>query len=289
MTHGGTLMSSNDREAVRVFYDAYGEREWERLVATPRTRVAYEVHRHFLDSYVSPGNHVLEIGAGPGRFTIDLAQYGATVDVTDISSVQLELHRRFVGATNAESAVLSRKPLDVCDTSMIPENAYDVVVAYGGPLSYAFEELESAFAGLVRITRPGGYIVASVMSRWGTWRWALPAVIEEAREYGEDLNDQILDTGDLRLSGANHICQMFQSRDIEPLVTAAGATLIHMSASNWASLGDEDVLAELEKDPQRWERFIANEIRACAEPGALDGGTHILFAARVPHEASESS
>ena len=53
-----------------------------------------------------------------------------------------------------------------------------------------------------------------------------------------------------------------------------------MSASNWASLGPEDVLIELEGDARRWDRFLANEVTNCAEPGALDGGTHILFALR---------
>ena len=53
-----------------------------------------------------------------------------------------------------------------------------------------------------------------------------------------------------------------------------------MSASNWASLGDPQLLAELENDHAQWTRFVDKEVRACAEPGALDGGTHILIAAR---------
>jgi hypothetical protein len=34
-------------------------------------------------------------------------------------------------------------------------------------------------------------------------------------------------------------------------------------------------------DRDRWRRFLEHEIAACAEPGARDGGTHILFAVRA--------
>lgn len=40
----------------------------------------------------------------------------------------------------------SREILDVCDTSRYGDYVFDVVLAHGGPLSYAFEEAESALA-----------------------------------------------------------------------------------------------------------------------------------------------
>lgn len=265
---------------MRAFYDTLGEGEWTRLESSPRGRVAYEVHRQFLGRFVKRGDHVLEIGAGPGRFTFDLARLGATVDVTDVSPVQLELHRRHVGDTPAEAAVASRELLDICDTSRYDDGAFDVVLAYGGPLSYAFEETEAAFAGMMRITKPGGYVVASVMSLLGSWRYFLAAAMEDTKLVGEDANDLVLETGDLRHAQTGHVCQMFRSRDISALVDKCGGDMVAMSSSNWASLNDASVLEELEADPDRWARFLRHEIAACAEAGALDGGTHLLFAAR---------
>ncbi|MDQ3631747.1 MAG: hypothetical protein M3417_10870 [Actinomycetota bacterium] len=72
---------------------------------------------------------------------------------------------------------------------------------------------------------------------------------------------------------------MFRWSDIQALLGRAGGRPIAASASNWASLGDEPALARLEADAGRWERFVGHEVTACAQPGALDGGTHILFAA----------
>lgn len=274
-------MTTADREHVRSFYDDLGESEWSRLDATVRGRVSFQVHRRFLERFVMPGDHVLEVGAGPGRFTFELARLGATVDVTDFSPVQLELHRRHVGDTPAEKSVRSRELLDVCDTSRYADDSFDVVVAYGGPLSYAFENTEAALGGLFRITKPGGFVVASVMSWLGSWRYFLAAAAEEIKALGEDANDLVLTTGDLRHLQSNHICQMFRARDIRNLVSESGNELVSMSSSNWASLTDPVVLEEIEADSDRWSRFVEHEISACAEPGALDGGTHLLFGARA--------
>jgi SAM-dependent methyltransferase len=273
-------MSQKSRDAIRVFYDTLADAEWDRLEATVRGRMSYVVHRRFLSSYIAPGDVVLEVGAGPGRFTAALAGLGARVAVTDISPVQLELNAQHLVGTDAEESVISRELLDICDTSRYESATFDVVLAYGGPLSYAFDQDHDALSGLFRVLKPGGVVVASVMSLLGSWRHFLRGVVEESVEAGEDANDLVLTTGDLRHFPSEHICQMYRASDIERLVEECGGELLAVSASNWASLGDPDALSDLESDPARWANFLEHEIRACREPGALDGGTHLLFAAR---------
>lgn len=274
-------MAGRDRDATRTYYDALGDAEWSRLEADVRGRVSFEVHRRFLAPFVSTGTRVLEVGAGPGRFTPELAGAGARVVVTDLSPVQLELHRARVGATDVEAAVERRELLDVCDVSRYADGEFDLVLAYGGPLSYAFEEATDALRGLLRVTRPGGAVVLSVMSMLGTWRHHLDGVVALADVVGEDANDAVLTTGDLRrLPGAPHVCRMFRSRELVGLAHEAGGRVVATSASNWASLADPQTLERLEADPDRWRRFLDHEVAACAEPGALDGGTHLLMAVR---------
>jgi hypothetical protein len=55
-----------------------------------------------------------------------------------------------------EGAVAARFPLDVRDASTLGRADYDAVVAYGGPLSYVFEDANDAFHQLVYMTRPEG-------------------------------------------------------------------------------------------------------------------------------------
>lgn len=271
-------------ERVRRYYDMLGEDEWTRLTNNVRGRVSLEIHRRFLRRFVAPGSRVLEVGAGPGRFTLELAAIGAQIVVTDLSGVQLALNEARLAGTDAEQRVERRDLLDVCDTSHFADGEFDAVVAFGGPLSYAFERTDEAMRGLLRIVADDGIVVASVISWLGAWRHFLPAISDLVAIVGEAAAERVMRTGDLRHVAHDadaHICQMFRWSDIQALLQRAGGQVVGASASNWASLGDIDALARLEADPARWERFVEHEVTACAQPGALDGGTHILFAANA--------
>jgi len=262
---------------VREYFDQKADEEWSRLTETVAGRVSFDVHRRFLRSYVTPGMRVLEIGAGPGRFTKELADLGTRITVTDISQAQLAANRTRASDEGFGDAVDAWMNLDVRDLSQLADESFDAVVVFGGPLSYVFDHASNALRGMLRVTTRKGVVLGSVMSLLGAWRHFLPAVLE----LSDDQNDHILATGDLRDSQPDgHVCQLYRARDLSALLASCGAEVIALSASNWASLDHPDVLEELEAQPTRWSRFLAHEARACAEPGALDGGTHLLFACR---------
>jgi SAM-dependent methyltransferase len=264
---------------IRRYFDELAEGEWSRLEDTPRAQVALEVHRRFLADYVTAGDRVLEIGAGPGRFTIALAELGARVVVTDVSDVQLDLNHRYVSESGHERSVEARYPLDIRQTERFANDEFDLVLAYGGPLSYVFEDATDALRGCLRV---GRRVVASVMSTLGAWRLHLAAVVALEDTIGPFASDQIIETGDLRYEGDAdaHVCQMYRAREVEAMIRTAGGEVLAMSASNCASMGDENAVRELLASPDRRGRFLDLEVAACREPSVLDGGTHLLFAAR---------
>src|SRR6476620_2001290 len=102
---GGRAGVSWDPVAAAAFYDAYGEREWTRFEDGRCSSSNLALHEHYLRRFVREGDRVLEVGAGPGRFTVELARLGATVVVADISPVQLELNRRKVAEAGCEDAI----------------------------------------------------------------------------------------------------------------------------------------------------------------------------------------
>jgi len=261
---------------VRQYFQENVDVEWARLSASVEGRVAFEVHRRFLRRFVSPGMRVLEIGAGPGRFTSDLAAIGATTVVTDISANQVAANRARAEADGYAGAIESWMELDVRDTSHFGDATFDAVTALGGPLSYIFDHAEDALAGLLRVTRPGGYVVASVMSTLGAYRVFFPG----ASEFTDDQIDYIVGTGDLRdAQPEGHVCKMYTSVEVRDLVAAAGGKVVAISASAWTAIQHEEVVAEIERQPDRWERYIDREVAVSAAEGALDGATHILVAA----------
>jgi SAM-dependent methyltransferase len=272
------MSDATDGEQSRRFYDELGIIEWDRMTGSAASRVSMELHRRLLARFIEPGARVLEIGAGPGRFTIELARLGAKVVVSDISPVQLELNERMVAEAGAESSVEDRFVLDVTDLSAIRDGSFDAVVAFGGPLSYAFEAAEAALGGCLRITRPGGFVVAGVMSLLGSLRNHLAGVAEEMSLFGAEVIDTMVRTGQQR--HVPHQCRMFRWSEIADMVTRLPCELEVVSASNAISLGDPDALDWFERDPDRWRQLLRWEEELTKEPGILDGGTHILFAVR---------
>jgi SAM-dependent methyltransferase len=272
-------------EAVRAFYDEAGEREWHYHFQSVADRVGIEIHRRFLQQWIRPGCRVLEIGAGPGRFTIEMARSGARILVCDISPRQLELNAQMVGEAGVESSVEGRELVDIVDLSRYFGERFDVVLAYGGQLSYVFERAASALDQMLRVAGPAGTVVLSVMSRWGTLRNVLGSALELERTQPRGPNWTVIETGDLvgdaaRVPGVSlpHECHLFTWPELNDLQAEVGCHLVAASASSFLATGSDVDLAALQ-GPALVSFFDWEEM-ACRQPGALEAGTRIIVAAR---------
>ena len=272
-------MSQHDSyspEWVADFYDEYGDKEWARFERSAADEVSLFVHTHYLERFVMPGSRVLDIGAGPGRFTKVLADMDCRVVVADISQVQLDLHKQYAGELGFEDSVEDRLQLDVCDMSSLSDESFDAVVCYGGALSYVFDKAPSALRDCVRVCRKGGHVLASVMSLWGpTHRY-----LDEILEIPPESTRKVTETGDLtpeNWAGVAHRCHMFRPHEVRELASQAGLTVTAMSASNCLSIGWDDSLTEAKNEPKKWQELLRMELSACAEEGCVGMGDHIII------------
>jgi SAM-dependent methyltransferase len=266
-----------DRAHTEAFYDAYGEHEWVRFERNAASRVGLAIHLHYLRHYIKSGDTVLDIGAGPGRFTIELARRGADVTVGDISNIQLELNKRNVSDAGFESSVRERVQCDITDLSRFADNSFDVVVAFGGPISYALDRADDAIRECLRVTKKGGRVLFSVMSRLGALRHFFPAVISLVDSIGFEALANPWESGLLeeRFS-IGHRVRLFLSSELTAMLTKQPCRVVEMSASNFLGYASEDVLENRWLDPEFWNAFLKVELEASRQPGALDGGTHII-------------
>ena len=271
--------SQYDPSWARSYFDDFGDQEWDRLVKNPRSEVQLAVHNHYLHSHIKHGDRVLEIGAGPGRFTQTLVEIGARVTVTDVSPVQLGLNRQKATEHGFDRGVSEWRQLDICDMSYFGDRSFDAVVAFGGPLSYVLEKRDVAIQECIRVAKPGGLIFLGVMSLWGTVHQYLEGVMG----YTPEDNAKIIATGDLTKANsefASHYCHMFRSKELREFLATHGLDVVDMSASNALTAVYGDQLTAIQDDPQKWNMLIEMELEACREPGCLDGGTHLIAVAR---------
>lgn len=271
-------MTRYDAAYISEFYDDYGLREWERLEGTPADIVSFHIHRHYLNRYVKPGSRVLEAGAGPGRFTLELARLGVRVTVGDISKTQLALNERHVAEAGLAAAVEDRVLLDITDLQMFADSSFDAVVCYGGALSYVMERADDALSELLRVLKPEGLLLTSVMSLLGATRIFFDDIL--TLENYPDLVDGVRRDGLLTVEhNSGHPMKLYRYADLRALLERHSCEVVAASAANCLSARRDDMLVPL-LGTEAWERFLEWELEFCAEAGALDCGTHILVVAR---------
>lgn len=126
-------------------------------VYPPVTDIAAEIDR--VEPDVS-GWNVIEIGAGTGRTSIELARRGAQVTILDISEKSLELAKKF--AEKADAATRKRihyLMADGLDPHLKPES-FDLLFHQG--LLEHFRNPFPLLAANRRLLKPGGLIVVDV-------------------------------------------------------------------------------------------------------------------------------
>jgi len=279
-------MSLYDPNWVRTHYDQYAEKEWQRWDRGLVEQVQFEVHLHHLRQAIRPGDRVLEIGAGPGRFTQHLAQVTsvagtAQIVVADISPVQLALNRQNARALGFASAVERWIECDICELEPhFGEAEFDAVVCYGGPLSYVLDRAKTAVHELSRVTKPGGVLLFGVMSIWGTIHHFLPVIFETPL----DVNREIIGNGDLlpEHQAGNNYCHMYRAAELRELLEGCGLAVEVLSASDCLAATWGEALETIREDAEAWRFLMEIEIEACCEPGCVDMGTHTIAVCRKP-------
>ncbi len=276
------MRAAYDADWIRTYYDAYGMKEWDRWDASPVERIKLHVHLHHLRAHIAASDRVLEIGAGAGRFTQVLSHLAASTVVADLSPGQLALNRDHAARLGFGDAIEAWVECDLCrlDTQF-EADAFDAVVCYGGPLSYVFDAAPQALEQLRLVVKPGGIVLLSVMSLWGSVHQFLKGVLE----VDPAVNRRILATGDLTpatVGPGRHYTHMFRCDELRAALEDARFEVLTMSASNALSTGWGEHLAELSEDGAVWRHLLEMEIEACQQPGCLDAGTHLIAVCRKP-------
>jgi SAM-dependent methyltransferase len=115
--------------------------------------VQRQVDRLFAYAALSPGERVLDVGCGMGRYTFALADRGVEVQGVDLSERLLERFRAF-------DAGRYGIPLHLGDILDMPEElkgSFDAVVGFF--TLHHLHDLARSFAAMRMLARPGGRIV----------------------------------------------------------------------------------------------------------------------------------
>lgn len=146
---------------VKGFYAQY--KEENRLDASKQGRVEFATTMHYIHKFLEKGMKVVEIGAGTGRISIDLAKEGFNVTAVEYSDANFEkLKENADGIENIEVHQGDAVNLDILES-----DTYDVTLLFG-PMYHLYSEEEqlAALAEARRITKKGGKILIAFISAY---------------------------------------------------------------------------------------------------------------------------
>ncbi len=143
-------------QIVRSYYDENAQKEWLRLEEHP---FEFLFTTFMMEKTIRPGDTVLDIGGGPGRYAIHFAKIGCPVTLVDLSpgNVALAEEKAREAGVPLRAMVANCLDLDALDLTQ-----YDHVFLMG-PLYHLVQEAdrEEAVRLALRRLKPGGVFYCS--------------------------------------------------------------------------------------------------------------------------------
>ncbi|MBR4185648.1 MAG: class I SAM-dependent methyltransferase [Clostridia bacterium] len=144
-----------DSEQVRAFYNRTAAAEWKRIEGRPEFLLTCRL----LERTIPHGARILDIGGGPGRYSIRLAGRGYDVTLLDLAEENVRLAREMA----AEAGVTIRAVAgDALDAESLVGGPFDAVLLMG-PLYHQTDSRDRARAmtAALNLLKPGGLFFAS--------------------------------------------------------------------------------------------------------------------------------
>ena len=152
----GRIMTNFER--IKAYYNVFNE--WGRL-DMPEGKLEFDLSMPIIMNHLPLQAEILDLGGGPGRYTIELAKLGHILHLADLSQALLDEAKNKIdeyGITNIKS-IMQVNAVDLTDYG---DGSFDAVLLFG-PLYHLTNEDEriSCVKEVNRVLKPNGIVFAS--------------------------------------------------------------------------------------------------------------------------------
>lgn len=153
---------STRTEIINHFYNQGDEDS--RLQRSRHGQLEYAVTMNYIHRYASPGDSVLEIGAGTGRYSVALANEGFRVSAVELAEGNFRILQKNGRGINNLEAMQG----DATDLGRFSDQSFDITLVLG-PLYHLYnkEEIHKAIDEAIRVTKKNGIIFFAFISVFG--------------------------------------------------------------------------------------------------------------------------
>jgi len=266
-------------EAVRTHYDADPKKEWDRL----QKRHPFEkyITIRMMDRYIRPGDRILDIGGGPGHYSIHYAKQGHDVTLLDLSDGNVRFAKQKARQYGVKITAMQG---DALDLSRFADGTFDTVFLMG-PLYHLMNE-ESRIRAIreaERVLKPGGCLFCSFILMFGGVIYGLRDLQETILWPEEQVFYDIAARDESVAFNAFTYSWMTTVKDAKALLDSVPGLRME------TVFGQEGILApyrtQLEKSPRKIRTaFYDYALRYCEKEDYLTHSEHLMIVSRKEPE-----
>ena len=255
-----------EKNYLREFYEGHCDED-----ARLRSRhgmVEYLTTMRYVEKYLKPGDRVIEIGAGTGRYSHALAQKGYQVDAVELLEHNIEVFRR----STLPSEPVTVRQGNALDLSEFPDGVYDITLLLGPMYHlYTAEEQKKALTEALRVTKPGGMVFAAYCGSDAT---AIQYCFVRGM-FRDPRNLALADPMTFKLgSDPAHIFALHRREEIDALMDGLPATRLHFVGTDLFTCYMKDTIDQM--DDELYELYLRYHFAVCERPDLVGVSNHFL-------------
>ncbi len=283
--------SEMTQDLVRAYYATFGENEWQRLT-WPAGAIEFAVTTHALERHLPLAGRVLDIGGGPGRYSIWLAERGYRVVLADLAPNLLELARDRIAEAGVQAQIEDVVPCDVCDLSRFEDGSFDAVLCLG-PFYHLIDptDRERAAGELLRVLRPAGTIFVALIPVYTFLRRTLDHKDERHHLAQPEFMARLMNEGVFLNDVPGRFTAGYGVRpgEVAPFMERHGFQTLELLADTGFATEQGQELQELAtSDPQSYEMVMELILDTAGDPSLFGSSVHLLYVGRKSAEAARS-
>jgi SAM-dependent methyltransferase len=279
-------MKKSDEEVERIvkeWFTGGASHEWRRLRQSPYHQIEFMITTYFLKKYLPKHGLVLDAGAGPGRYSIELVRQDYNVAVLDLVPEMLRLAKKKAKQAGVFGKISQFIEGSIEDLSMFTDETFDSVLCLGGALNHLLgtKQRERAAGELVRVAKKDAPVLVSVISRIGLLKSMLTRFPDEM-EYAEHhwkVGNYIPGFQGKGFTAAH----WFLPEELQALFEGQGLRIIETAGLEGLSSHHEKETNKLYKDQEKWKTWTEILLQTCTHPSVVGSCEHFLLIGRKKH------
>ena len=252
-------------KALTDFYSGYDE---DGRLLSRHGSVEFLTTMRYIEKYLRPGMRILEIGAATGRYSHTLARQGYRVDAVELVAHNIEIFKQ--NTQPGENITITQG--NAKDLNSFADDTYDMTLLLG-PMYHLFtvEEQHRALSEAIRVTKPGGIIMAAYCGNDATMvQYCFGRGMLREQRYRDLVDFETFKAS----SDPAELFQLYRKEDIDALMRAFDTTRLHYVGTDMATNYMRAVIDEMEEELFRL--YLRYHFTVCERADMVGVSHHIL-------------